>query len=246
MEASMTDRNGWGRSNGFAADLFRPLPDRYDWAAEVLSFGQNARWRRRMIDRIVEADPQVTCDVATGTAGVALQLIKRTNTRVVALDLSQEMIRRGRANTVWAGVLDRIDFVLGTGERLPFRDSTFDALTFTYLFRYVADPAETLCELVRVLKRGGRIATLEFSVPPHPVWRSLWWFHTRAVLPVAGLFVGKGWFDVGRFLGPSISQHWARYPIGVQETEWRSAGIERFGYEQMSLGAGVVMWGTKR
>jgi demethylmenaquinone methyltransferase / 2-methoxy-6-polyprenyl-1,4-benzoquinol methylase len=233
------------RSNRFATDLFRPLPGRYDLAAELLSFGQNGRWRRRMVDRIVETDPRLTCDVATGTAGVALQLTRRTDTRVVGLDLSEEMVHRGRANTIRAGETARIDFVLGTGERLPFRDSTFDALTFTYLFRYVADPAATLRELVRVVKPGGRIATLEFSVPSRVLWRSLWWFYTRGVLPWAGLLLGKGWFQVGRFLGPSISDHWARYPIEHQKRAWRSAGMEHFGYELMSLGGGVVMWGTK-
>jgi demethylmenaquinone methyltransferase/2-methoxy-6-polyprenyl-1,4-benzoquinol methylase len=199
-----------------------------------------------MIDRIVDARPALTCDVATGTAGVALQLVGRNKGRVVGVDLSEEMVRRGRVNTALVGTSTHIDFVLGTAESLPFSDSTFDALTFTYLLRYVPDPSETLRELVRVVKPGGRIAALEFGVPSRVLWRSLWWFYTRGVLPLAGLLVGEGWFRVGRFLGPSISQHWKQFPIERQEAEWRSAGVENFGYEPMSLGGGVVMWGTKR
>jgi demethylmenaquinone methyltransferase / 2-methoxy-6-polyprenyl-1,4-benzoquinol methylase len=241
----MAGRNERGRSNRFAVDLFRPLPHRYDLAAEVLSFRQNARWRGRMIDRIVEARPALTCDVATGTGGVALQLVSRNKGRVVAVDLSEEMVRRGRVNTALEGASASVVFVLGTAERLPFADSSFDALTFTYLFRYVPDPSETLRELVRVVKPGGRIAALEFGVPSRVLWRSLWWFYTRGVLPLAGLLVGTGWFRVGRFLGPSISEHWKRFPIEVQQDQWRSAGVERFGYEVMSLGGGVVMWGNK-
>ena len=234
-----------GRSNAFARDLFRPLPSRYDLAAEVLSFGQNARWRRRMVDRIVEARPHLICDVATGTAGVALQLAARTEASIVGVDLSEDMLRRGAENVRRAHATARIALVLGNGEKLPFADETFDALTFTYLLRYVSDPGATLRELARVVRPGGRMAALEFFVPPEPWWRSLWWFYTRTLLPLGGLFMGKGWFEVGRFLGPSISAHYRRYPLEAQEQAWRSAGIGDFGYEQMSVGGGIVMWGTK-
>jgi demethylmenaquinone methyltransferase / 2-methoxy-6-polyprenyl-1,4-benzoquinol methylase len=234
-----------GRSSGFAARLFRPLPARYDFAAELLSFGQNARWRRRMVDHVVGAAPGLVCDVATGTAGVAIQLAARTGAHVVGVDLSKEMLARGRANVASSQVPDRIQLLAADGQRLPFADDTFDALTFTYLFRYVKDPAATLRELTRVVRPGGSIATLEFYVPPNPLWRSLWWFYTRFILPVAGLAVGKGWYDVGRFLGPSISEHVRSFPLETQICHWMDAGIGGFGYERMSLGGGMVMWGTK-
>ena len=76
--------------------------------------------------------------------------------------------------------------VVGQAERLPFPDNSFDALTFTYLLRYVADPAATLRELARVLKPGAAIASLEFSVPRTRFWRFWWWLYTRGILPVAG------------------------------------------------------------
>jgi demethylmenaquinone methyltransferase/2-methoxy-6-polyprenyl-1,4-benzoquinol methylase len=235
-----------GRSNRFAVELFRPLPKRYDLAAELLSFGQNRRWRRRMIDAITVRDADLICDVATGTAGVALQLTSRTGADVVGVDVSEAMLRRGQANVMRSGPPDRIRFVIGTGERLPFPDDTFDALTFTYLFRYVKEPFATLRELSRVVKPGGRIAMLEFLVPPNRMWRGLWWFYTRSVLPVAGLFVGRGWFEVGRFLGPSISEHYRRFPVSRQMDEWAEAGMESVECEEMSLGGGIVMWGDKR
>jgi demethylmenaquinone methyltransferase/2-methoxy-6-polyprenyl-1,4-benzoquinol methylase len=236
---------GQGRSSAFATELFRALPARYDLAAELLSFGQNARWRRRMADHIVEVDPQLVCDVATGTAGVALQLAARTGALIVGVDISEEMLARGRDIVARSNMTGRVKLVMGNGQRLPFADATFDALTFTYLLRYVEDPFATLRELTRVVKPGGRIAALEFYVPPNPMWRCLWWFYTRAVLPLAGVAVGKGWYEVGRFLGPSISEHFRRFPLETQISAWLDAGIGRFGYEQMSLGGGIVMWGTK-
>ncbi|MDP9226760.1 MAG: class I SAM-dependent methyltransferase [Actinomycetota bacterium] len=241
----MTKRSAGGRSNRFAVDLFRPLPARYDFAAEFLSFGQNARWRRRMIDELDRVQPQLVLDVATGTAGVALEIVNRTGARVVGLDISSEMLGRGRDKIRRQGLTERIALVVGTGERLPFDDATFDALTFTYLLRYVQDPPAVLRELARVVKPGGRMASLEFSVPRNPMWRSLWWLYTRGLLPLAALPMGRGWYEVGRFLGSSISRHYQCYPVERQEEAWRAAGMAEVGRQRMSLGAGIVMWGTK-
>ena len=107
-----------------------------------------------------------------------------------------------------------MELTAGRAEQLPFPDDTFDALTFTYLLRYVADPAATLRELARVLKPGAPMASLEFLVPRNAFWRGWWWLYTRLVLPVAGAVGGRDWITVGRFLGPNISGHYRRYPFG--------------------------------
>lgn len=230
----------------FARDLFDGLPPRYDRLAEVLSFGQNGRWRRAMIDRVAAASPASVLDVATGPAGVALQLLARTEAHVTGVDLTPEMLRAGVANATGSPFASRISFAVARGEQLPFPDATFDALTFTYLLRYVADPATTLAELSRVVRPGGTIASLEFHVPPSRVWHPLWVLYTRAGLPAAGYVLGgREWFQVGRFLGPSISEHYERYPLSWQVSAWRDAGVEDVQARLMSLGGGVVMWGRK-
>lgn len=104
-----------------------------------------------MIDHVVTAAPALVLDVATGPAGVALDLARRLPGRVVGVDLSAAMLAQGRRNVAQAGLDGRIALLLGQGERLPFPDASFDALTFTYLLRYVADPAATLVELARVV-----------------------------------------------------------------------------------------------
>jgi len=231
--------------NSFAQRLFDGLPDRYDVLAEVLSLGQNRRWRRAMVDRIVPTGPRQVLDVATGTAGVALQLTERTPAFVAGLDLTEAMLRRGQANVAAAGMRERVELMAGRAEQLPFPDGTFDALTFTYLLRYVADPAATLRELGRVLKPGALMASLEFLVPRQTLWRASWWLYTRLVLPVAGALGGRGWIAVGRFLGPNISAHYRRYPVAWTVQAWRDAGMTDVGVREMSLGGGLVMWGTK-
>jgi demethylmenaquinone methyltransferase/2-methoxy-6-polyprenyl-1,4-benzoquinol methylase len=232
--------------NRFAQRLFTPLPARYDRLAEVLSFGQNGRWRRAMTGQVDLSAGQIALDVAAGTAGVAVQVARRTAGRVVGLDLTEQMLRRGRENVARAGQTGRIALVAGRAEQLPFGDAAFDALTFTYLLRYVADPQATLAELARVVKPGGTVASLEFMLPPSAFWRSAWWLYTRLGLPAGGLLTGgREWFAVGRFLGPSISGHYRRYPLPWTVQAWQRAGLENVGYRVMSLGGGLVMWGTR-
>jgi demethylmenaquinone methyltransferase/2-methoxy-6-polyprenyl-1,4-benzoquinol methylase len=229
-----------------ARRLFSGLPARYDRLAAVLSLGQDARWRREMIDHIVPRCPGEVLDVATGPGGVALQLASRTTAWIVGIDLSEDMLRQGQRNVRQAGLGDRVSLTIGQGERLPFADASFDALTFTYLLRYVADPAATIAELARVVRPGGSIANLEFAVPPTKRWRLMWRLYTRLVLPVAGAALGgRPWFDVGRFLGPNIEDHYRRFPLADHLDAWQSAGIEAVGLRRMSLGGGLVMWGRR-
>jgi demethylmenaquinone methyltransferase / 2-methoxy-6-polyprenyl-1,4-benzoquinol methylase len=229
----------------FAQQLFQGLPQRYDLLAEALSFGQNRRWRRAMVDTVVDAGPTTVLDVATGTGGVAVQLARRADVRVTGIDITEAMLRRGLAAVRREGLQKRIALVSGQAEQLPFADATFDALTFTYLLRYVADPAATIAELARVVRPGGAIASLEFHVPPKPLLRGAWWLYTRVGLPVLGALAGREWYRVGRFLGPSISAHYDRYSDAWTIEAWQRAGISDIGIHLMSLGGGVVMWGRR-
>ena len=232
--------------NRFAQDLFTSLPQRYDRLAEVLSMAQNGRWRRAMVDRIVPSTPGRVLDVASGTAGVALQLASRTPADVIGVDLTIGMLAQGRRNVARAGLNGRVQLVAGRAEQLPFPDASFDALTFTYLLRYVDDPQATLVELARVVKPGGAVANMEFLLPQSRFWRFWWWGYTRLLLPAGGwLTGGRAWFEVGRFLGPNISNHYRRYPLAWTVEAWRKAGFVDVGVRRMSLGGGLVMWGRR-
>ncbi len=235
-----------GDRNIFAQRLFAPLPQRYDRLAEVLSMGQNKRWRTAMVDRVVGAGPPLVLDVASGTAGVAIQAVKRSGSHVIGIDLTRDMLEQGLRNVAGAGLGERVDLVNGRAECLPFPDAAFDGLMFTYLLRYVDAPQAALAELARVVKPGGVVASLDFLAPPSPFWRFWWWLYTRLVLPAAGLLTGgRAWFRVGRFLGPNISHHYRRYPVEWIIDAWQHAGIENVQTRTMSLGGGLVMWGTK-
>jgi demethylmenaquinone methyltransferase/2-methoxy-6-polyprenyl-1,4-benzoquinol methylase len=219
-----------------ALALFAPLGPTYERTAALLSFGQDPRWRRFLVSRIPPGAHVL--DVATGTGAVARGLLAR-GCSVVGVDQSPEMLAEARRT------LDgRAELVEASAERLPFADASFDALTFTYLLRYVDQPGATLRELARVVRPGGVIASLEFGVPrglARPAWE-LW---TRIGLPLAGRALSPGWHEVGRFLNGSIRDHHARYPLPAQVELWRAAGIEDVRVRRMSLGGGVVIWGRK-
>jgi len=227
-----------------ARRLFEGLPSTYDRMGAVLSFGQDPRWRRFLVSRLDVGPAANVLDVATGTAMVAREVVAATGAGVVGLDLSPDMLRRGVAETAAAGMGDRVRFLQGDGQRLPFADATFDALAFTYLLRYVDDPAATLAELVRVVRPGGTVAGLEFHVPKPP-WSWAWWCYTRLAMPVVGRAVSAEWYEVGRFLGPNISRFYDHHPLLEQLTMWRSAGVPDVQAQIMSLGGGVVLWGRR-
>ncbi len=228
-----------------ARQLFAPLGPGYDRYGSLLSFGQDPRWRRFLVSRTAAGPEDTVLDVATGTAAVAIELVRQKGCSVVGLDQSAEMLTEARRRIALAGLASRISLVEEDARTLPFADEHFDALTFTYLLRYVDDPAATLKELVRVVKPGGTVAGLEFGVPEHP-WRAPWELWVRLGLPGAGALIGSGWHEVGSFLGPSIRDHYRRWPLPRLLEAWRAAGVEDVQFRRLSLGGGIVTWGTKR
>ena len=226
-----------------ALDLFAGLPSRYDRMGALMSFGQDPRWRRALVDAIDPRPGERVLDVATGTGMVAFALAAR-GCEVVGLDQSERMLSGARAKLeAHPELRGRVSFIAGEAERLPFADQEFDALTFTYLLRYLDDRAATMRELARVVKPGGRIGMVEFGVPASPPLRGLWRVYTRAGLPLIGRLASRDWVEVGRFLGPNIEELHAREPDLA--ALWASAGIDGVRDRRMSFGAGVVITGVR-
>ncbi|HEU4450729.1 MAG TPA: class I SAM-dependent methyltransferase [Gaiellaceae bacterium] len=231
--------------NRAARELFAPLAETYDRYARLLSFGQDPRWREFLVSRVEARPDDVVLDVATGTAAVAIALARRYGCRVVGVDQSEAMLAEGRRRVEAARLGGLVELREAHAEALPFADASFDGLSFTYLLRYVDDPAATLRELARVVRPGGRIAMLEFGVPRGALARAAWEAYVRAGLPLAGRAASRGWGDVGSFLGPSIRGFWTRWPPDRLRRAWHEAGIADVRGRLLSLGGGVVLWGRR-
>jgi demethylmenaquinone methyltransferase/2-methoxy-6-polyprenyl-1,4-benzoquinol methylase len=188
-----------------------------------------------MVAGIGIAPGDIVLDIAAGTGSIT-RLLQEQGASVVSLDQSLHML----GGAVAKGATG----VVASAESLPFPGDRFDVVTFGYLLRYVNDVTGAMKGITRVVRPGGSVAMVEFG-RPRGVWRALWWGYTRLVLPVAGLFAGRGWYRVGRFLGPSIDGFADRYPPPGLAALWEAAGLVDVRYERLSLGGGLVMWGRR-
>jgi demethylmenaquinone methyltransferase/2-methoxy-6-polyprenyl-1,4-benzoquinol methylase len=227
-----------------ALELFAGLPREYDRMGAILSFGQDPRWRRALVDAIAPAPGERVLDVACGTGLVSFALAERAECHVLGLDQSEQMLVRARTRLAELPELSgRVQFIRGEAERLALADGTFDALTFTYLLRYVDDPLLTMRELARVVRPGGRIGMVEFGVPPVAPPRALWRVYTRVGLPLLGRLISPAWREVGSFLGPNIEGFHRRQRD--LPALWRAAGLRDVRMRRLSFGAGLVLSGVR-
>jgi demethylmenaquinone methyltransferase/2-methoxy-6-polyprenyl-1,4-benzoquinol methylase len=229
-----------------ALGLFRPLGPTYDRYATLLSFGQDPRWRRFLVSRLPVGPDDVVLDVATGTAAVALELVRRKGCSVVGLDQSPEMLAEARRRLLLSAETKRVRLVEASAQELPFEDATFDGLTGAYLLRYLDDLPAGLCELARVLRPGATAALLDFGVPPGPLPRQAWNLYVDLGLPLLGRAISPGWHDVGRFLGDSIRDFHERWPLPILLAAWREAGFDSPSARRLSLGGCLVVWARRR
>jgi demethylmenaquinone methyltransferase/2-methoxy-6-polyprenyl-1,4-benzoquinol methylase len=229
-----------------ARRLFAPLGPTYDRYAALLSFGQDPRWRRALVAACALPPEGTALDVATGTAAVAIAMARRHGCRVVGVDLSPEMLAVGRERVAAAALADRIELREGRAEQLPFEDASFDAVTCTYVLRYVDDPAAAVAELARVARPGAPVGYLDFGLPPLAPARAAWELYTRWLLPGAGRLIAPGWHEVGRFLRGSITDFACRYPPPALAALFAQAGVCDVVARPLSLGGGVVVSGARR
>ena len=225
---------------GIARGLFAPLGPTYDRYANLLSFGQDPRWRQFLVSRLPVGPSDTVLDVACGTGAVALELVRQKGCSVVGVDQSPEMLAEARQR-----VGERVRLVEASAQELPFEDASFDGLTAAYLLRYLDDLPAGLRELARVLRPGATMSLLDFGVPPRPVPRVAWDLWVDVGLPLAGRAISPGWHEVGRFLGGSIREFDQRWPVPQLVAAVGEAGFEDVQARRLSLGGCTVLWGRR-
>lgn len=199
-----------------------------------------------MVDSLPIGAGASVLDVCTGTTAIARVLVTRRGVHVTGVDRSPDMLAAGRALVARDGLGDRITLVEGDARDLPFADGRFDALTVSYLLRYVDDPLPMLREMARVMAPGAPYAMLEFGVPGWAPARLAFRALTGIGLPVAGFIVGgREWAGTGRFLHRSIPALYARTSLDEILALHAQAGIEPISVLTPSCGGGVIIRGRR-
>lgn len=171
--------------------LFDRIALHYDDLNHILSLNVDKLWRRQGI-RSLAATYDFCLDVATGTADLALALVRGGKARkVIGIDLSSEMMRVGEDKVARQNLSHAITFQLADCAELPFADASFDLVTCSYGVRNFARLDESLREMYRVLRPGGELMILEFAYPSNPFVRTLYDFYFTRILPMVGKLVSK-------------------------------------------------------
>lgn len=164
--------------------MFDTVARRYDLTNDILSFGQDRRWRKEVLDAVDPAYGDMVLDLAAGT-GTSSQPFRDAGATVVPCDFSIGMLQVGKKQ------FPHLPFTAGDGTKLPFRDATFDAVTISFGLRNIVDPQAGLAELRRVTKPGGRLVVCEFSHPTWAPWRTVYLEYLMKALPAVATAVSS-------------------------------------------------------
>jgi demethylmenaquinone methyltransferase/2-methoxy-6-polyprenyl-1,4-benzoquinol methylase len=180
--------------------MFDRIARRYDLLNRILSMGLDRRWRRRAVAALDPQPGERFLDLATGTADVALAVLRRQpDATVVGLDPSHQMLAVGAAKARAAGVAGKMTLLPGDAQELPFPDATFDGIIIAFGIRNVPDRSLALAEMARVLRRGGRAVILELNEPRNALAR----LHVHRVVPLLGALLSGA--SEYRYLQKSIA-----------------------------------------
>lgn len=215
--------------------MFDDVARRYDLTNDVLSMGQDRRWRRQVIDAVAPVAGELVLDLAAGT-GTSSQPFRDRGATVVPCDFSVGMLQVGKR------AKPHLPFVAGDGTRLPFADDSFDAVTISFGLRNIVDPDAGLRELLRVTRPGGRLVVCEFSSPTWAPFRTVYIEYLMKALPTVARAVSSS-PDAYVYLAESI-RAWpdqAGLAARIQQAGW-----SRVRWRDLSGGIVALHHATKR
>ena len=222
--------------------MFGAIAPRYDFLNHLLSFGIDRRWRKAAVRLVKAPEGGRILDVATGTGDLALEIASSTppTLRITGADFSAEMVSIGEQKASASPYSSRMDFRVAPCEDLPFPSSTFDSVTIAFGIRNVVDRQLGLAEMWRVLKPGGRMVILEFSTPDSVIFRTLYHFYFRRILPVIGGVFSK--YNAYRYLPESVLE----FPSSEEFCRMMSeSGLKNVRCQPLTFGIASIYTGSK-
>jgi len=219
--------------------LFNKIAKHYDSLNTFFSFGMDKIWRKRLAEQI--RGSHLILDIATGTGEVAIETIKKLeNSKVIGIDPSAQMLRLANKKCESPQYINKIMFVQGFAESLPFSDNSFDAITIAFGIRNTVNPLQSLTEMKRVLKPGGKVAILEFTIPKNEIFAPIYLFYFKKFLPFVGsLFGSKKEY---KYLSDSTSE----FPQREKFIEiMKDAGLKYQESIELMIGSVIIYRGIK-
>ncbi|MFN8206200.1 MAG: bifunctional demethylmenaquinone methyltransferase/2-methoxy-6-polyprenyl-1,4-benzoquinol methylase UbiE [Bacteroidales bacterium] len=171
--------------------MFNRIAPRYDLLNHLLSANIDKRWRKICIELLRPHHPARILDVASGTGDLAIAAAVLQPTEIIATDLSEGMLEIAEQKINASGLEKLIHTKLADGENLPFSDGTFDAVTIGFGIRNFGDVQKGITEFYRVLRPGGVLLILEFSLPSNRLLRAMYLLYFRNILPLAGRLISR-------------------------------------------------------
>jgi len=223
--------------------MFDRIAPRYDLLNRLLSLRQDVVWRKKMHKLVPAGDNLRLLDIATGTADQIISIMNAvpTVTRATGMDMSEGMLDVGRKKIANLALDDRVELKTGDAMSIPEPDQSYDVATMSFGIRNVLNVTEALRDVHRILKPGGRALILEFSTPSNGLFRPVYFFYLRHILPlIGGLLSGDS--KAYRYLNKTIET----FPSGNDFCEiMRSAGFTNVKANPLTLGIASIYQGDR-
>ena len=222
--------------------MFGAIAPTYDTLNRILSFGVDQGWRREMVQKLPNTGPLKVLDLARSTGDVSSERVKaRPEAIVFGGDLTLPMLKAGLPKIKKARMADVVTLQALSAEDLPYRDSSFDAITIAFGIRNVVRREQALSEMARVLKPGGKLLILDFSMPPNPFIKALYSLYFHRVLPLIGGLI-SGNMEAYKYLPRSVEGFPPRDTFAkMMET----AGFKDVSHRDFTFGVSTLYEGIK-
>lgn len=232
-------------SNRQVQKMFSDIAPRYDLLNRLLSCGQDQYWRKRAVTQLSPQVDERFLDIATGTADVALEIIRNVPkgaVQVVGMDFSEKMLELAQQKIDSQEKTNSIRLENGSAENLPFEDNYFDGTTTAFGVRNFSDVGRSLSEMHRVLKPGGRCVILEFALPKNSFLNALYKFYFEVLLPKVGRLVSKH-PSAYTYLPETV----ASFPVRKEFSSlMQQAGFMNVAYRELTFGIVILYTGMKQ
>ncbi|OIQ15569.1 MAG: bifunctional demethylmenaquinone methyltransferase/2-methoxy-6-polyprenyl-1,4-benzoquinol methylase [Bacteriovorax sp. MedPE-SWde] len=222
--------------------IFDKIAGTYDLLNHLLSFGIDIYWRKQVIKNLPKRDNLQCLDLACGTGDLTIVLAKQDSVgKVTGLDMSKGMVEIGKQKIEKKGYANKAAMQIGDGVEIPAADEVFDVTTVSFGIRNFPDPQRSLVNMFRVIKPGGRSMVLEFSIPRSALFKAIYFFYFRYLLPFVGNLISKH-KDAYSYLNETVED----FPYGNDFAEMmKTAGFKNVRYHELTFGIATLYIGEK-